>query len=131
MTSRLALFLTMIKPLAQIMSWLLLGLITALNLVSPALRPVTGAPHSVEHFGIFAITGAAFAVGYQVRITKLFLLATVYCAVLEIMQNLSPGRHARFSDFIIDSAGACAGIAFVMLIKRSLIAKIELGARKE
>ena len=101
----------MIILIARAASWLLLGAITVLSLVPPTLRPVTGAPHDFEHFGIFIITGAAFAEGYQLRMWRFFLLATAYCAVLEVMQNFSPGRHARFSDFVVDSAGACAGIA--------------------
>lgn len=88
-----------------------------LSLVPPNLRPVTGVFHDLEHFGIFVITGAAFATGYKIRTGFFFLLAIAYCAVLEMLQNFSPGRHARVTDFVVDSFAACAGIAVVMLFR--------------
>ena len=107
----------MIKVITRAASWMLLGAITVLSLVPPGVRPVTGASHNLEHFGIFLITGAAFAIAYQIRMGQFLLLATGYCAALELVQNFSPGRHARFSDFVVDSAAACAGIALVRLFK--------------
>ena len=118
---RRAILFAIIKPLAQISSWLLLGLITVLNVVPPAFRPVTNTPHDLEHFAIFFITGAAFSLGYELRIVRAFLAAILYCAAIELLQNISPGRHARLSDFIVDSAGACVGIALATLLKRSVL----------
>lgn len=109
----------MIERLARIISWLLLGVITVLSLVPPGFRPVTSLPHSLEHIGIFLVTGAVFAVGYQIRIVQLITLAIMYCAVLEAMQTFSPGRHARLIDFVFDSAAACAGIVFGRLFSRT------------
>jgi VanZ family protein len=45
--------------------------------------------------------------------TKLITLVTagiVFCAALEIAQLYVPGRHARLSDFVIDSLATCAGL---------------------
>ena len=85
-------------------------LITAMSLVPKEARPVTGLPHKLEHFGIFALAGATFAVGYALRTGTAFLIAIAYCAAVESMQVLVPGRHARFSDFVVDAAAACVGI---------------------
>jgi VanZ family protein len=30
---------------------------------------------------------------------------------MEILQFWVPGRHARISDFVVDAAAACAGLA--------------------
>lgn len=38
--------------------------ILVLSLVPPTLRPQTGLPHDLEHFGIFRAMGAAFALGF-------------------------------------------------------------------
>lgn len=105
----------MINALARTAAWLLLGAITVLSIVPASLRPVTAAPHDLEHFGIFVAAGAAFAAGYNIRIERFFLLAVAYCAVIEIMQIFLPSRHARFSDLLVDGASACAGIAVVRL----------------
>jgi VanZ family protein len=108
----------MSKLLARTAAWALLGVITVLSLVPPQVRPLTGAPSNYEHLGIFLIVGALFAAGYQMKIQLFFALAIAYSAAIEILQNFSPGRHARLSDFFIDSASACLGIAVVMLFQR-------------
>ena len=105
------------KWTAGVISWTLLGVITVLSLVPPSARPVTSAPHNFEHLGIFLVTGIAFAIAYQIRIVQFIFLAIGYCVALELLQNLSPGRHARFSDFVVNSAAACAGIMIVKALK--------------
>jgi hypothetical protein len=52
---------------ARIAAWLLTAAIVILSLVPPSLRPETGAPHSVEHFTIYAAAGFAFGLGYKHR----------------------------------------------------------------
>jgi hypothetical protein len=102
---------------AQLVSWSWLLAITILSLVPPTARPGSGTPHNFEHFGAFFVAGAAFAVGYRLKIVKFFAFAVIYCGVLELSQNLSPGRHARLSDFLVDSLSSCAGIALIALAR--------------
>jgi VanZ family protein len=99
-------------------AWTLLISIVVMTVVPPALRVVTGAPHNVEHAVIFFVTGVAFGLGYELRISIIFTAAVVFCAFLEIVQLAVPGRHARVSDFLIDAGAACMGIAIAWAIRR-------------
>ena len=94
----------------RIVGWWLLTVIVVLTFVPPFLRPVTGVPHKFEHLIIFVLTGAAFSVGYPRRERILSIAAVLFSAVLEISQMMIPGRHARFSDFLVDAFGACVGV---------------------
>ena len=40
------------------------------------------------------------------------ILASGARDLLEVLQLLVPGRHARLSDFVVDALAACAGLAF-------------------
>jgi VanZ family protein len=98
--------------------WILLIGIVVMTVVPPALRVVTGAPHNVEHAMIFLTTGAAFGLGYQLRISVMCAAAVVFCACLEVVQLAVPGRHARVSDFLVDAVAACMGIAIAWTVRR-------------
>ena len=89
-----------------------------MTVVPPSLRVVTGAPHNVEHAMIFLITGAAFGLGYQLRLSVICAAAVVFCAYLELVQLAVPGRHARVSDFLIDAAAGCIGLAITWTVRR-------------
>ena len=91
----------------RIAAWALAAAIVILSLVPPTLRPETGAPHSLEHFTIFAATGFAFGLGYKRRHHLLAILLVIFSSAIEIAQLFVPGRHARLGDFIIDALAAC------------------------
>jgi VanZ family protein len=96
--------------LARIAAWVLTAVIVILSLVPPSLRPETSAPHSVEHFIIYGATGFTFGLGFKRRHGLLAILLVIFCGSIEIAQLFVPGRHARLSDFIIDSVAACIGV---------------------
>src|SRR5262245_3421672 len=102
----------------RILAWLLVAAITALTLVPPSWRWVFGLPHAAEHFVGFLLMGGALALAYPGRGRALAVVAIAFAAVLEILQTITPGRHARLSDFLIDAAGACVGIAAAALAER-------------
>jgi VanZ family protein len=99
-------------------AWSLLISIVVMTVVPPTLRVVTGAPHAVEHAGIFLITGVAFGLAYDLRISVICAAVVVFCAFLELVQLAVPGRHARISDFLIDAVAACMGIAIAWTVRR-------------
>jgi VanZ family protein len=82
------------------------------------LRPETGAPNGVEHFGIFALTGLAFCAGYIRAGTMLPICLVIFAGLVEISQFLVPGRHPRLSDFIVDSGAALIGAALILLVRQ-------------
>jgi hypothetical protein len=88
---------TVTNNVLRVAAWLLVATIAALSLVPPSWRPVTGAGHGLEHIAIFLATGLAFGLGHFV-----------------------PGRHARMSDFVIDAASACIGVAVALVTTRMM-----------
>jgi hypothetical protein len=101
---------------ARIAAWILAALIVILSLVPPILRPETGAPHSLEHFTIFAVTGFAFGLDYTRRHDLVAILLVIFSGAIEIAQLFVQGRHARVGDFIIDPVTACIGVVIVSLL---------------
>ena len=99
-------------------AWILLIAIAALSLVPASHRPLTGASHGVEHLAIFMISGVAFGLGY--RSSRMYQAIGLICfaAAIELAQYFVPGRHARFSDFAVDSISACAGVLAAWLMTR-------------
>lgn len=94
---------------ARIAAWSLAAAIVVLSLVPPFLRPETAVPHELEHFLIFVVTGAAFGLGYNVRLALLATELVSFAGAVEIAQLFVPGRHARLSDFVVDAMSICAG----------------------
>lgn len=100
----------MLERIARAATWLLASSIIAANLVPPKLRPVTDVGQTLEHFGPFFAIGVVCAIGYRVPVSILCLFAVALCGGLELLQNRAPGRHARWSDFVIDTAAAGLGL---------------------
>jgi len=48
----------------------------------------------------------------------------VFAAAIEVAQFITPARHPRLIDFVVDAASACARVAlaaFVMRLKPGLV----------
>jgi VanZ family protein len=95
----------------RIMAWLLALAILALSLVPPWMRPQTGVPHDLEHFGIFTATGFVFGLGYARRYGAVAIGLVIFAGAIETVQLFVPGRHARLSDFVVDALALLLGIA--------------------
>jgi hypothetical protein len=103
---------------ARLAAWIGIFAIIVLSVVPAADRPVTGAGQSLEHLTAFAIVSGAFAIGYRLSLMRLVFLAVLFCAGIEILQIPLPTRHARFSDFLVDVAGAFLAILGVFISRR-------------
>ena len=104
--------------MASIMAWMGILAIIILSVVPAADRPVTGAGQLLEHLTAFAIVGGAFAIGYRLSLTRLMFLAVLFCAGIELLQIPLPTRHARVSDFLVDTAGTCLAILCVFVARQ-------------
>ena len=106
------------RRLAQIAAWLLLSAIVVLSVVPAQDRPVTPAPHYIEHLVIFLLTGLAFGLGYvRRRLAGIFALV-VFSAAIELIQLEIPGRHARFSDFLVNALSISVGVGLATVVAR-------------
>jgi VanZ family protein len=101
---------------ARIAAWILATAIVILSLVPPTLRPVTSAPHGLEHLIIYAGTGFTFGLGYKGRYDLLVIFLVIFSGSIEIAQLFVPGRHARLSDFNIDAVAVCIGLVASSLL---------------
>jgi VanZ family protein len=101
---------------ARIAAWCLAATIVVLSLVPPGLRPVTGTPHILQHFIIYAATGFTFGLGFKRRYDLLAVCLVIFSGSIEIAQLFVPGRHARLSDFIVDTVAVCIGLVTSSLL---------------
>jgi VanZ family protein len=105
----------------RIVAWLMLLTIIALTLVPPNVRPITSLPHKIEHAGVFLAVGVSFGIAYLGRERLLTIGAIVFCAAIELAQLYVPGRHARLSDFIVDTIAGVMGIYLGSILLRSYL----------
>jgi VanZ family protein len=98
------------QKISRVVAWGTLAVILILSLVPPGARPITPFPHKIEHAGIFLLNGAAFGIAYCGYEWLSSFGAVVFCASIEVAQLMIPGRHARFSDFLVDAFAICVGI---------------------
>jgi VanZ family protein len=96
--------------LFRLLAWILVAAVLALSLVPPSWRPITGTPHNFEHFAIFSLCGCAFGLGYRSGLHVLTIGLVAFSGLVEILQLMTPGRHARVTDFIVDALASCAGV---------------------
>jgi VanZ family protein len=104
-------------PAARTLAWIGILAIVVLSVVQAKDRPVIGFGQWLEHFTAFALLGAAFAIGYRFSLVRLLLLAVFFCGGMELLQVPLPTRHARVSDFLVDSVGTCLAILCVFVAK--------------
>jgi VanZ family protein len=95
---------------ARVAGWVLAFSILVLSIVPAPLRPETGLPSHLEHFGIFGLAGVVFAYGYGRRLLLVAFALVAFSGLVEFLQLFAPGRHARISDLVVDAASACVGI---------------------
>jgi VanZ family protein len=97
--------------LLRIFAWLLAAAVTFATLGPPRYRPHADFGHDGEHAFAFVLVGLAFALAYPQHRRLAATIAIVAIGLLELLQLLVPGRHARLEDFIVDALAACAGFA--------------------
>ena len=104
-------------PAIRLVAWALAAVIVILSIVPPGLRPETNIPHDLEHAGIFLLTGLAFGLAYDYSKGLLTSYTVAFSAAVELIQLFVPGRHARLSDFGVDSAAICLGLIMAWLAR--------------
>jgi len=107
-----------LRLMARAVAWAGILAIIILSVVPADERPVTAAGPQFEHFTIFALTAAAFALGYQLSLARLMFLALLFCGGIELLQLPLPTRHARLGDFTMDFAASCLAICVVFAGQR-------------
>lgn len=87
-----------------------------LVLVAVTISPLGWRPHTVTMVGLdraaaFVLAGGIFAIAYPRRWISLALFLIAAAFFIEMLQWISPTRHARFSDALVKSLGSIIGLA--------------------
>jgi VanZ family protein len=105
-------------------AWFLAAAVSFATLGPPGYRPhasVLG--QDGEHALAFVLLGLAFGMAYTRNRLFTAALAVGLTGLIEIMQFLAPGRHARLQDFLVDALAVCIGLAaaaaFDLIVKRT------------
>jgi VanZ family protein len=101
--------------LLRCFAWLLAAAVTFATLGPSSYRPHSNLGQDGEHALAFVLTGLAFGLAYP-RQRMTVVVAVVLIGVLELLQFLVPGRHARMEDFVVDALATCVGFVISALI---------------
>ena len=97
--------------LLKAFAWLFAAAVAFATLRPPGWRPHSGLGQDGEHALAFALIGLAFGLAYPQRRLQTPIIAVAMIGLIEVLQFWAPGRHARWSDFVVDALASCAGLA--------------------
>ena len=106
----------------QLAAWFAVTGLIVLTVVPPVMRPESSFPSALEHVAAFFVAGVLNYLGYPRRVMASLAIAIAFAGGIELLQIPLPGRHARFTDFVIDGLAACAGnLVGFLLVRMGLV----------
>ena len=104
-------YATAMTIILRLFAW---GLAAAIAFAT--LGPAEQRPHSTlgqngEHALAFVLLGLAFGLAYTRNRLHTAAFVVAFTGLIEILQFLAPGRHARLEDFVVDALAASLGLA--------------------
>lgn len=106
---KLSVVQSMFGKLVAVAAWCCLAFITFATLSPIGLRP-HAAGVGYEHVAAFAVTGLLFGLAYPRRIVLVIGIVLGSAVLLEVLQLITPDRHARLLDLGQKLLGASIGI---------------------
>jgi VanZ family protein len=100
----------MFQKLLKFAAWAGLCVIAYSTLSPLRDRPILLTSSKPEHLAAFAILGTLFCLAYPRRTVAVLLIVLGSAALLELLQFLTPDRHARTLDALQKMAGGAAGV---------------------
>jgi VanZ family protein len=109
----------LLRTSLRFLTWVCVVLLAVLSLTpGEEIEPLrTDLPGQVEHIIAYAGSGAIAMAGYGLNRRPAWIIGWLwlYAAVLEYLQNFSPGRNPALADFAASAFGAlCGGVAVVL-----------------
>lgn len=108
MSDQIAIGLTFVV-VARAIAWVLLAFILFVTIAPIRLRPRTITHVNLDRSLAFAAMAFFFVLGYSQFPVLITISCIVGAGVSELLQLLSPSRHARLPDALAKSVGAAAG----------------------
>ncbi|QOZ68136.1 VanZ family protein [Bradyrhizobium arachidis] len=97
------------QKLLKFAAWACLCVIAYSTLSPLRDRPILTSS-SLEHLVAFALLGMGFCLAYPGRTLSVLTIVLGSAALLELLQLLTPDRHARILDALQKVAGGAAGV---------------------
>ncbi len=92
------------------MAWGLAAVVAFATLGPAEQRPHSNLGQNGEHALAFVLLGLVFGLAHTSNrsLTAAFVIA--FTGLIEVLQFLAPGRHARLEDFVVDALAASLGL---------------------
>lgn len=91
-------------------AWLALALIVFVTVSPIGLRPHTITTVSIDRAGAFAVASLLFVLAYPKQWKLAAVLLIAGAMGMELLQYLSPTRHAHLADASVKAGGSAVGI---------------------
>lgn len=112
----------------------LAALILLAAITFATLSPIQMRPHlgdaNLERALAYVLFGLALAFGFRARLVQAMLFVCALAGVLELLQAIDPGRHARLQDALLKAAAGLIGIALgriVLAVATKVVARRKPG----
>lgn len=99
----------MTRTLFRTLPWLALAGVIFATISPIDLRPHDFLPVNIDRAGAFAVMAFLFVVAYPRHWMLCAVLLLLGAGGIELLQFLSPSRHANADDALIKAAGAAVG----------------------
>jgi VanZ family protein len=104
----------------RLFAWGLAAAIAFATLGPPEQRPHSNLGQNGEHALAFLLLGLAFGLASTRNrwLTAAFVIA--FSGLIEVLQFLAPGRHARLQDFLVDALAESLGLVDATALDRTI-----------
>lgn len=103
-------------PVLAVFAWLTLAALLVVTISPIGMRPHIPGFVNGERFLMLLVIGLLFCLAYPRRWATVLIMLIVAAGLFELMQRLTPDRHGEFSDFLVKSCGAIAGVTLGKII---------------
>jgi VanZ family protein len=104
----------------RLLAWGLAAAVAFATLGPAAQRPHLYLGQNWEHALAFVLLGLAFGLAYTRNLSRTAALVIAFTGVIEMLQLVAPGRHARMEDFVVDALAASVGLAAAAVLDRTI-----------
>lgn len=116
-------YATAMTIILRLLAWSLAAAIAFATLGPAEQRPHLNLGQNGEHALAFVLLGFAFGLAYTRNRLPTAAFVIAFTGLIELLQFLAPGRHARLEDFAVDALAASLGLvaaaAFGWTIRRT------------
>lgn len=110
----------MTSRLFRLLPWLALAAIIFVTVSPIRMRPQDFAAVDIDRAGAFAVMALLFVLAYPRQWLFCGILLVLGAGGIELLQFLSPSRHAHLDDAAVKAAGAAVGCLIGLVANRAI-----------